>query len=99
MSPLFYVIGGGGGGGGGDVVRDCNPIPDGLLDEFDFQLIFLFFYVHFCEILPFATCLKRTFQKSTNCSYFRIYCPRIQKKTTLATITKYIVVAKVKVFE
>ena len=35
-------------GGGGDV-RDCYPIPDGLLDEFDFQLIFLFFYVHFCE--------------------------------------------------
>ena len=51
------------GGGGGDVVRDCNPIPDGLLDEFDLQLIFLFSYVHFCEILAFATCLKRTFHK------------------------------------
>ena len=61
MSPLFYVIGGG--RGGDDVVRDCNPIPDGLLDEFDLQVIFSFFYVHFCEILAFATCLKRTFHK------------------------------------
>ena len=72
-------------GGGGYVVRDCNPIPDGLLDEFDFQLIFLFFYVHFCEILAFATSLKTTFHKVHELLILQnIYCPRIQKKTTLA---------------
>ena len=58
--------------------------------------------VLFCEILALATCLKRTFHKVHELLILQNILPSNSEENDarrMATITKYIVASKVKVFE
>ena len=87
---------------GWNVTLDCNAIPDGLLDELDFQLIFivllhagLLWNTSFCDLL------NRTFRKDHELLILQNILPSCSENDArrMANITKYIVAAKVKVFE
>ena len=86
-----------------EFARDCNPIPDGLLDEFDFQIIFIVL-LHAGLLLNTCFCdlLKRTFHKNHELLLLQNILLSYSEENDarrMATITKYIVAAKVKVFE